>query len=121
MNMYMQGILVYRQPSQALPSRFRSRCVPSTGDQRRLADRRLLFPFLFWWELCPVDVPAWCCRIKLQGDRRMGKDELAAWACIRLDRLRRGLRFVHLFDAHGVESRGVLLVRIFKRGGSWSR
>lgn len=60
-------------------------------------------------------------RIKLQGDRRMGKDELAAWACIRLDRLRRGLRFVHLFDAHGVESRGVLLVRIFKRGGSWSR
>ena len=57
----------------------------------------------------------------MQGDRIMGKDELAAWACIRLDRLRRGFRFVHLLDGQGVESQGVLLVRIFKRSRSGSR
>jgi hypothetical protein len=39
-------------------------------------------------------------------------DILAAWACIRLDRLQRGYRFVHLFDAKGVQTSGVLLVRL---------
>lgn len=44
-----------------------------------------------------------------------GKDELAAWACIRLDRLQSGFRFVHFLDAKGLESRGVLLVKVTKR------
>jgi hypothetical protein len=39
-------------------------------------------------------------------------DTLAAWACIRLDRLQHGYRIVHLFDAKGVQTNGVLLVRI---------
>jgi len=52
-------------------------------------------------------------RFKIQDDE-IGKDDLAAWACIRLDRLRRGLRLVHLRDAAGMESQGVLLVGIGK-------
>ena len=55
-------------------------------------------------------------RIKIQDDNRMGKDDMAAWACIRLDRLQSGYRFVHLLDWKGMESAGVLLVKITK---SW--
>lgn len=39
-------------------------------------------------------------------------DTLAAWACIRLDRLQRGYRFVHLFDAKGIQTKGVILAKI---------
>lgn len=52
-------------------------------------------------------------RFKIQDDR-IGQDDLAAWACIRLDRLRGGYRFVHLLDGAGFESKGVLLVYIQK-------
>lgn len=52
-------------------------------------------------------------RFKIQNDK-IGKDDLAAWACIRLDRLRSGYRFVHLLDAAGVESKGVILVGVEK-------
>ncbi len=52
-------------------------------------------------------------RFKIQDDE-IGKDDLAAWACIRLDRLRSGYRFVHLRDAAGIESKGVILVGIVK-------
>ena len=41
-------------------------------------------------------------------------DDLAAWACFRLDRLQSGIRMLHLYDSNGVISRGVLLVRIKK-------
>ena len=56
------------------------------------------------------------CRFKIQDDK-IGKDELAAWACIRLDRLRAGYRFVHVLDAAGRETNGVLLVGIEKSLG----
>ena len=52
-------------------------------------------------------------RFKVQNDE-FGRDSLAAWACIRLDRLREGWRFVHLLDAEGNKSPGVLLVGIEK-------
>ncbi|OAX83826.1 hypothetical protein ACJ72_01805 [Emergomyces africanus] len=48
-------------------------------------------------------------------DREIGRDDLAAWACIRLDRLRQGFRFIRLFDSAGKESQGVLLVKISKQ------
>ncbi|KAI1395288.1 PLC-like phosphodiesterase [Hypoxylon fuscum] len=48
-------------------------------------------------------------------DDEIGRDDLAAWACIRLDRLRSGYRFVHLLDREGRESTGVLLVKIDKK------
>jgi hypothetical protein len=42
-------------------------------------------------------------------DERLS-DDLAAWACFRLDRLQPGIRIIHLYDA----TKGVLLVRIRK-------
>jgi len=48
-------------------------------------------------------------------DDDIGRDDLAAWACVRLDRLREGYRFVHLCDERGVETEGVLLVKVAKR------
>jgi hypothetical protein len=53
------------------------------------------------------------CRFKVMDDERLG-DDLAAWACFRLDRLQPGLRMLHLYDANGVVTNGVLLVRIRK-------
>lgn len=52
-------------------------------------------------------------RLKIHDDE-IGKDDLAAWACIRLDRLQQGFRFVHLLDARGEPTTGVLLVKITK-------
>jgi phosphatidylinositol phospholipase C, delta len=52
-------------------------------------------------------------RVKIQEDR-IGTDDLVAWACIRLDRLQSGFRFIHLLDSRGMESTGALLVRITK-------
>jgi hypothetical protein len=46
-------------------------------------------------------------------DERLS-DDLAAWACFRLDRLQTGLRMLHLYDSNGVITKGVLLVRIKK-------
>ncbi|KAF2253115.1 hypothetical protein BU26DRAFT_420058 [Trematosphaeria pertusa] len=46
-------------------------------------------------------------------DERLS-DELAGWACFRLDRLRPGIRMLHLYNSIGVVSKGVLLVRIKK-------
>ncbi|KAH6850231.1 PLC-like phosphodiesterase [Chaetomium sp. MPI-CAGE-AT-0009] len=48
----------------------------------------------------------------LVRDDEVGRDSLAAWACVRVDRLRAGLRFVHLVDAEGVETEGAVLVRV---------
>jgi phosphatidylinositol phospholipase C, delta len=48
-------------------------------------------------------------------DDEIGRDSLSAWACIRLDRLRSGYRFVKLLDCEGLESKGVLLVKIEKK------
>jgi hypothetical protein len=52
-------------------------------------------------------------RFKVMDDERL-HDDLAAWACFRLDRLRPGLRMIHLYDANGVVTKGVLFVRIKK-------
>lgn len=41
-------------------------------------------------------------------------DDLAAWACFRLDRLQPGIRMLHLYDSNGVVTNGVLFVRIKK-------
>lgn len=47
-------------------------------------------------------------------DEELGKDDLAAWACVRLDRLKEGYRFVHLLDCQGKERQGVVLVKVSK-------
>jgi hypothetical protein len=55
-------------------------------------------------------------RFKIMDDERLS-DDLAAWACFRLDRLQPGLRMLHLYDSNGVVTKGVLLVRIRKNVG----
>lgn len=45
-------------------------------------------------------------------DDEFGHDDLAAWTCIRLDRLRRGYRFIKLMDKNGMASKGAILVKI---------
>ncbi|KAK0121405.1 hypothetical protein ONS96_011576 [Cadophora gregata f. sp. sojae] len=53
-------------------------------------------------------------RFKIE-DARYAKDNLAAWACIRLDRLQQGYRFIYLLDAKGQATPGLLLVKVEKR------
>jgi len=52
-------------------------------------------------------------RFKVKDDEPL-RDDLAAWACFRLDRLQSGYRFIHLFDAHGEQTDGLLFVYITK-------
>jgi hypothetical protein len=39
-------------------------------------------------------------------------DNLAGWACYRLDRLQKGFRMIHLYDVRGVMTKGVIFVKI---------
>ena len=41
-------------------------------------------------------------------------EDLAGWACIRLDRLQQGYRFIDLLDERARETEGKLFVRIEK-------
>lgn len=50
----------------------------------------------------------------LVRDDEIGRDTLASWACVRLDRLREGYRFVHLLNTDGMETDAVVLVRVTK-------
>ncbi|KAI6567309.1 hypothetical protein MCOR04_008633 [Pyricularia oryzae] len=47
-------------------------------------------------------------------DDELGRDDLAAWACVRLDRLRAGYRIIRLLDGKGMKSDGLVLVKISK-------
>ena len=47
-------------------------------------------------------------------DDEFGRDDLAAWVCVRLDRLRTGYRFVHLMDSKGQLTDGVVLLKVAK-------
>lgn len=56
-------------------------------------------------------------RFKVEDDTTrlsMSRDDFAGWACIRLDRLATGFRFIQLLDANGNETQGVLLVHVAK-------
>lgn len=48
-------------------------------------------------------------------DEEFGRDDLAAWACVRLDRLRQGYRVVRLFDNAGRLTDGVLVIDCYWR------
>ncbi|KAK3900500.1 PLC-like phosphodiesterase [Staphylotrichum tortipilum] len=50
-------------------------------------------------------------RFQVKNDE-FGPNSLALWACVRVDRLRRGTRFMHLIDREGVETEGALLVQV---------
>jgi len=85
----------------------------------------LYFPFQLHLLVLPVFNPRCSTanhnpsnRFKIE-DSRYSQDTLAAWACIRLDRLQQGYRFVHLLDAKGQATGGLLLVKIEKSVQSW--
>ncbi|KAL2829736.1 PLC-like phosphodiesterase [Aspergillus cavernicola] len=52
-------------------------------------------------------------RFKVKDDE-IGRDSLAAWACIRLTRLQEGYRVIRLYKCDGTDNGGLLLVRITK-------
>lgn len=54
-------------------------------------------------------------RFIVRDDELFQRDDLAAWACVRLDRLRLGYRFVRMMDAKGKATDGVLLVKVMKK------
>ncbi|PHH58466.1 hypothetical protein CDD82_2973 [Ophiocordyceps australis] len=56
-------------------------------------------------------------RVKIEDEQRngLGSQHLLSWACIRLDRLRQGYRFIHLMDCQGKVQGGKLLVKISKK------
>ncbi|KAH6897220.1 PLC-like phosphodiesterase [Thelonectria olida] len=47
-------------------------------------------------------------------DNEIGRDDLAAWACVRLDRLGHGYRFVHLMDSDGHPTTGAVFIKVEK-------
>lgn len=47
-------------------------------------------------------------------DDEMIRDDLAAWACVRLDRLGEGYRFIHLIDLEGHLTQGAIFVKVQK-------
>ncbi|KAH9889246.1 PLC-like phosphodiesterase [Xylariomycetidae sp. FL2044] len=57
-------------------------------------------------------------RFKVEDDvprlAAINRDPFSAWACIRLDRLATGYRFLHLLDVNGNETQGLLLVLVTK-------
>ncbi|KAF9879324.1 phospholipase c [Colletotrichum karsti] len=54
-------------------------------------------------------------RLKVENDPLLGGDELLSWACIRLDRLQTGYRFVKLMDVkNNPIDGGKLLIRVDK-------
>lgn len=52
-------------------------------------------------------------RFKIE-DAKYAIDTLAAWACIRLDRLQQGYRFLKLRDTKGAATEGMFLVKVEK-------
>lgn len=53
-------------------------------------------------------------RIKIH-DEEFGRDDMAAWACVRIDRVQEGWRAVRLFDSRGKHSKGIILVKVEKK------
>lgn len=54
-------------------------------------------------------------RFVVRDDESFRRDDLAAWACVRLDRLRLGYRFVRMMDAKGQETDGLIFVKVMKK------
>ncbi|KAJ8123947.1 hypothetical protein ONZ43_g212 [Nemania bipapillata] len=53
-------------------------------------------------------------RVEHEQSRIYLKDTFAAWACIRLDRLATGYRVIPLLDLGGIETTGILFVKVQK-------
>lgn len=58
-------------------------------------------------------------RFKVEDDAprlmSLNRDPFLGWACIRLDRLATGYRFIQLLDTNGNKTPGVVLIRVDKK------
>ncbi|KAF5018500.1 hypothetical protein F66182_9505 [Fusarium sp. NRRL 66182] len=107
------------------PQEFHGGPVPNDGHERegeykartRTHRGRLVDFFADRLEFPPVphvvDELSWV-RFTVRDDE-IGRDDLAAWACMRLDRLGHGYRFVHLMDCEGRVTDGAIFVKIEKK------
>ncbi|KIW10083.1 hypothetical protein PV08_11043 [Exophiala spinifera] len=93
---------------------YRQRSEPSKGPDPDFRRERLCFPLV-----SDVAEELSFLRLKVKNCQ-IGKDSLIAFACLRLDRLRQGYRFIHLLDDRGVRSEGRILAKIEKASSSSS-
>ncbi|KAJ5288582.1 hypothetical protein N7478_001612 [Penicillium angulare] len=90
-------------------SSYRRRTKTSAGTNADFEAQKLVFP-----TATGVVEGLSFVRFKIKDDE-IGRDPLAAWTCIRLDRLREGYRLIQLRDSTGENPGGALLVRITKQ------
>ncbi|KAJ5198263.1 uncharacterized protein N7498_007380 [Penicillium cinerascens] len=81
--------------SESEKSSYRRCTKSSSGRNPDFKGQKLIFP-----TVAGVVEELSFLRFKIKDDE-IGRDALAAWACIRLDRLREGYRLVHLHDVTG--------------------
>ncbi|KAF5570055.1 1-phosphatidylinositol-4 5-bisphosphate phosphodiesterase [Fusarium phyllophilum] len=88
---------------------YKARTKTHRGNMVDFAGERLEFPTV------PhvVDELSWV-RFTVRDDE-IGRDDLAAWACMRLDRLGNGYRFVHLMDCEGRITDGAIFIKVDKK------
>ncbi|KAF5268649.1 hypothetical protein FOXYS1_446 [Fusarium oxysporum] len=88
---------------------YKARTKTHRGNMVDFAGERLEFPPV------PhvVDELSWV-RFTVRDDE-IGRDDLAAWACMRLDRLGNGYRFVHLMDCEGRITDGAIFIKVDKK------
>ncbi|KIW71386.1 hypothetical protein PV04_03562 [Phialophora macrospora] len=90
------------------PRTYKRRSEPSKGPNPDFQRERLCFP-----RVSDVAEELSFLRLKVKSCE-VGKDRLIAFACVRLDRLLQGYRFIRLFDDRGVRSEGRILVKVEK-------
>ncbi|KAJ4141518.1 hypothetical protein NW768_000731 [Fusarium equiseti] len=88
---------------------YKARTHTQRGDTVDFAGEPLAFPPV------PhvVDELSWV-RFTVRDDE-IGRDDMAAWACMRVDRLGHGYRFVHLMDCEGRITNGAILIKVDKK------
>lgn len=111
------GVMVFPIFSTAQAQRLAASLLCMRCNRRRVdANFPRCFPVI---TLPPLLTSVSIHRFEIKDDaprlRSINRDPFAGWACIRLDRLMSGYRFIKLFDAKGNETQGCLLVSIIKQ------
>ncbi|KAJ4268741.1 hypothetical protein NW762_002809 [Fusarium torreyae] len=88
---------------------YKARTRTHRGQVADFSGERLEFPVVPHL----VDELSWV-RFTVRDDE-IGRDDLAAWACVKLDRLGHGYRFIHLMDCEGRVTDGAIFVKIEKK------
>lgn len=104
-----EDIVPKNQKRGSEAKRYKLRTKASTGIDPDFGGEELTFP-----HATAIIEELSFLRLKVKNDE-FGPDRLAAWSCIRLDRLQQGYRFIRLFNAKGENTDGFLLVKISKK------